>query len=136
MTNFIKSIGYDTFWMMNSPKTLRCWENLLNGSFIICRRFISYVLFECSAIRATFIANLVNLCPVKFRVLISKFWLIFHQWFAYQMSFPFAYGQMDLVSRFLRLLSEYDWTFSPLIVDINGDFNPNDEKEINVSKTI
>lgn len=33
--------------------------------------------------------------------------------------------------RFLRLLSEYDWTFSPLIVDINGDFNPNDEKEIN-----
>ncbi|KAL8044894.1 hypothetical protein ABFX02_08G076200 [Erythranthe guttata] len=33
--------------------------------------------------------------------------------------------------RFLRLLSEYDWSFSPLIVDINGDFTPDDDKEIN-----
>ncbi|KAL1815508.1 hypothetical protein DCAR_0519774 [Daucus carota subsp. sativus] len=33
--------------------------------------------------------------------------------------------------RFLRLLSEYDWTFSPLVVDINGDLNPDDMKEIN-----
>ncbi|XP_047334495.1 nucleolar protein 6 [Impatiens glandulifera] len=33
--------------------------------------------------------------------------------------------------RFLRLLSEYDWTFSPLIIDINGDLTPQDEKEIN-----
>lgn len=33
--------------------------------------------------------------------------------------------------RFLRLLSEYDWSFSPLIVDINGDLNPDDKKEIN-----
>lgn len=33
--------------------------------------------------------------------------------------------------RFLRLLSEYDWTFSPLVVDINNDLGPNDEKEIN-----
>lgn len=40
---------------------------------------------------------------------------------------------MNLVSRFLRLLSEYDWTFSPLVVDINGDLNPDDMKEINVS---
>lgn len=32
--------------------------------------------------------------------------------------------------RFLRLLAEYDWTFSPLIVDINSDFNPSDKKEI------
>ncbi|ONK58586.1 uncharacterized protein A4U43_C09F14590 [Asparagus officinalis] len=35
--------------------------------------------------------------------------------------------------RFLRLLSNYDWTFSPLIVDINDDFTSNDEKEINES---
>ena len=36
-------------------------------------------------------------------------------------------------NRFLRLLAEYDWTFSPLIVDINSDFNPSDKKEIYVS---
>uniref|UniRef100_M8B632 Nucleolar protein 6 n=1 Tax=Aegilops tauschii TaxID=37682 RepID=M8B632_AEGTA len=34
--------------------------------------------------------------------------------------------------RFLRLLSSFDWTFSPMIVDINNDFNLKDEKEINV----
>ncbi|KAG8383986.1 hypothetical protein BUALT_Bualt04G0070800 [Buddleja alternifolia] len=33
--------------------------------------------------------------------------------------------------RFLRLLSEYGWTFSPLIVDINGDLTPDDDREIN-----
>lgn len=33
--------------------------------------------------------------------------------------------------RFLRLLSEHDWIFSALIVDINGDLTPDDEKEIN-----
>ncbi|KAL6222410.1 hypothetical protein ACLB2K_005802 [Fragaria x ananassa] len=32
--------------------------------------------------------------------------------------------------RFLRLLSDYDWTFSALVVDINNDLTPNDEKEI------
>ncbi|KAI3844542.1 hypothetical protein MKX03_003301 [Papaver bracteatum] len=32
--------------------------------------------------------------------------------------------------RFLRLLSNYDWTFSPLIVNINGDMTSKDEKEI------
>ena len=37
------------------------------------------------------------------------------------------------VDRFLRLLSQYDWTYSPLIVDINNDLSPSDEKEINVS---
>lgn len=37
--------------------------------------------------------------------------------------------------RFLRLLSEYDWTFSALVVDINGDLSPEDEKEINVCAT-
>ncbi|CAL5371205.1 unnamed protein product [Camellia sinensis] len=35
------------------------------------------------------------------------------------------------VVRFLRLLSEYDWAFSALIVDINGDMTLNDEKEVN-----
>ncbi|KAG2615033.1 nucleolar protein 6-like [Panicum virgatum] len=33
--------------------------------------------------------------------------------------------------RFLRLLSSFDWTFSPMVVDINNDFNLKDEKEIN-----
>ncbi|KAF3441314.1 hypothetical protein FNV43_RR15227 [Rhamnella rubrinervis] len=33
--------------------------------------------------------------------------------------------------RFLELLSDYNWTFSPLIVDINKDLHPSDEKEIN-----
>ncbi|RLN30373.1 nucleolar protein 6 isoform X2 [Panicum miliaceum] len=33
--------------------------------------------------------------------------------------------------RFLRLLSSFDWTFSPMILDINNEFNLKDEKEIN-----
>ncbi|KAK7406701.1 hypothetical protein VNO78_08331 [Psophocarpus tetragonolobus] len=33
--------------------------------------------------------------------------------------------------RFLRLLSQYDWSFSPLVVDINNDLSQSDEKEIN-----
>ncbi|KAL6542299.1 hypothetical protein OROMI_023901 [Orobanche minor] len=33
--------------------------------------------------------------------------------------------------RFLRLLSEYDWSFCPLIVDINNDLTPDDDREIN-----
>lgn len=33
--------------------------------------------------------------------------------------------------RFLRLLAEYDWTFSALVVDINNDFGPEDFKLIN-----
>ncbi|GAA0178293.1 RNA metabolism protein [Lithospermum erythrorhizon] len=37
--------------------------------------------------------------------------------------------------RFLRLLSEYDWMFSALIVDINGDLTHTDEKEINENFT-
>ncbi|KAK4262169.1 hypothetical protein QN277_027756 [Acacia crassicarpa] len=32
--------------------------------------------------------------------------------------------------RFLRLLSEYDWTFSSLVVDINNDLGQSDKKEI------
>ena len=38
--------------------------------------------------------------------------------------------------RFLRLLSSFDWTFSPMVVDINNDFNLKDEKEINVSSLV
>ncbi|XP_068637494.1 uncharacterized protein [Aristolochia californica] len=33
--------------------------------------------------------------------------------------------------RFLRLLSNYDWMFSPLVVDINNDLTSDDEKVIN-----
>ncbi|XAR73269.1 hypothetical protein NMG60_11007182 [Bertholletia excelsa] len=33
--------------------------------------------------------------------------------------------------RFLRLLSDYDWDFSALIIDINNDFTVDDEKEVN-----
>ncbi|XP_031399532.1 nucleolar protein 6 isoform X2 [Punica granatum] len=33
--------------------------------------------------------------------------------------------------RFLRLLADYNWMFSPLIVDINNDLTQEDEKEIN-----
>ncbi|KAJ1692881.1 hypothetical protein LUZ63_009579 [Rhynchospora breviuscula] len=32
--------------------------------------------------------------------------------------------------RFLRLLANYDWAYYPLVVDINNDFTPEDEKEI------
>ncbi|KAI9164874.1 hypothetical protein LWI28_003798 [Acer negundo] len=33
--------------------------------------------------------------------------------------------------RFLRLIADHDWTFSALVVDINNDFGPDDNKEIN-----
>ncbi|KAE9596604.1 putative Nrap protein [Lupinus albus] len=33
--------------------------------------------------------------------------------------------------RFLKLLSQYDWTFSPLVVDINNDLSQSDVKEVN-----
>ncbi|KAK4346840.1 hypothetical protein RND71_033179 [Anisodus tanguticus] len=33
--------------------------------------------------------------------------------------------------RFLRLLSEYDWAFSPLIVDFDGDFSTEEKNKIN-----
>ncbi|XP_057529291.1 uncharacterized protein LOC130807910 isoform X1 [Amaranthus tricolor] len=33
--------------------------------------------------------------------------------------------------RFLRLLSEYDWKFSPMIIDINGDITAENKTEIN-----
>nr|XP_016452559.1 PREDICTED: nucleolar protein 6 [Nicotiana tabacum]XP_016452560.1 PREDICTED: nucleolar protein 6 [Nicotiana tabacum]XP_016452561.1 PREDICTED: nucleolar protein 6 [Nicotiana tabacum] len=33
--------------------------------------------------------------------------------------------------RFLRLLSEYDWAFSPLIVDFDGDFSTDEKNKIN-----
>ncbi|CAN1190623.1 Nucleolar protein 6 [Linum perenne] len=32
--------------------------------------------------------------------------------------------------RFLRLLAEYDWSFSALVVDINNDLSPSDKEEI------
>ncbi|CAD6334079.1 unnamed protein product [Miscanthus lutarioriparius] len=38
--------------------------------------------------------------------------------------------------RFLPLLSSFDWTFSPMVIDINNDFTLKDEKEINVLKWI
>ena len=44
-------------------------------------------------------------------------------------------GRIHYNCRFLRLLSEYDWNFSALVVDINGDLTTDDEKEINVSAT-
>lgn len=47
--------------------------------------------------------------------------------------FPFTppFSRITGFLRFLRLLSEYDWAFSPLVIDINADFTPEDEKEIN-----
>lgn len=41
-------------------------------------------------------------------------------------------AKLILIVRFLRLLAEYDWTFSALVIDINNDFGPEDFKLINV----
>lgn len=38
-----------------------------------------------------------------------------------------------ILNRFLRLLSEYDWAFSPLIVDFDDDFSTEEKNKINVS---
>ncbi|XP_039128764.1 nucleolar protein 6 isoform X2 [Dioscorea cayenensis subsp. rotundata] len=47
--------------------------------------------------------------------------------------FPFLAPSSRITGflRFLRLLSDYDWTFSPMIIDINEDFTSDDLKEIN-----
>lgn len=50
--------------------------------------------------------------------------------------YPPPPSNTNLICRFLRLLYEHDWTFSPLIVDINGDLSPDEEKEINVSTMV
>lgn len=42
----------------------------------------------------------------------------------------------NFVNRFLRLLSEYDWSFSALVVDINCDLSQNDKREISVSSQL
>ncbi|XP_031476888.1 uncharacterized protein LOC116248304 isoform X2 [Nymphaea colorata] len=50
--------------------------------------------------------------------------------------FPF-YAPFSRVAgflRFLRLLSEYDWAHTPLIIDVNGDLTLQDEAEINSRK--
>ncbi|KAL5557295.1 hypothetical protein UlMin_039531 [Ulmus minor] len=46
------------------------------------------------------------------------------------------YSRITGFLRFLRLLSDYDWTFSPLIVDINNDIPSDEEKEINDNFTL
>ncbi|KAK9165520.1 hypothetical protein Scep_000711 [Stephania cephalantha] len=45
--------------------------------------------------------------------------------------FPVPYSRITGYLRFLRLLSNYDWNFSPLIVDINNVLTVEDEKKIN-----
>ncbi|KAL7614300.1 hypothetical protein Lser_V15G04918 [Lactuca serriola] len=51
----------------------------------------------------------------------------------FQNSLPFSApcSRISGFMRFLRLLSDHDWMFTPLIVDINEDMTPDDEKEIN-----
>ena len=48
----------------------------------------------------------------------------------------FYHIHANFINRFLRLLSEYDWTFSALVIDINEDLSPKDEKEISVSSVL
>lgn len=48
----------------------------------------------------------------------------------------FCHMHSNFINRFLRLLSEYDWTFSALVVDINEDLSTKDEKEISVSSVL
>ncbi|KAK9129870.1 hypothetical protein Sjap_010357 [Stephania japonica] len=45
--------------------------------------------------------------------------------------FPVPCSRITGYLRFLRLLSNYDWNFSPLIVDINNVLTVEDEKKIN-----
>nr|XP_043615466.1 nucleolar protein 6 [Erigeron canadensis] len=53
--------------------------------------------------------------------------------YIFQKPFPFSApcSRVSGFTRFLRLLLEHDWMFTPLIVDINEDMTPDDEKEIN-----
>ena len=44
----------------------------------------------------------------------------------------FTFDILLFLFRFLRLLSEYDWKFSPMIIDINGDITAENKTEINV----
>nr|GEX34116.1 nucleolar protein 6 [Tanacetum cinerariifolium] len=53
--------------------------------------------------------------------------------YIFQKSLPFSApcSRISGFMRFLRLVSEHDWMFTPMIVDINEDMSPKDEKEIN-----
>ncbi|GJW21174.1 nucleolar protein 6 [Tanacetum coccineum] len=53
--------------------------------------------------------------------------------YIFQKSLPFSApcSRISGFMRFLRLVSEHDWMFTPMIVDINEDMTPKDEKEIN-----
>ncbi|KAM0032496.1 putative Nrap protein domain 1 [Helianthus debilis subsp. tardiflorus] len=53
--------------------------------------------------------------------------------YIFQKALPFSApcSRISGFLRFLRLLSEHDWMFTPMIVDINEDMTPDDEKEIN-----
>ncbi|MFS7973292.1 putative Nrap protein domain 1 [Helianthus anomalus] len=52
--------------------------------------------------------------------------------YIFQKAMPFSApcSRISGFLRFLRLLSEHDWIFTPMIVDINEDMTPDDEKEI------
>ncbi|KAI3726492.1 hypothetical protein L1987_66289 [Smallanthus sonchifolius] len=53
--------------------------------------------------------------------------------YIFQKALPFSAPSSRISGflRFLRVLSEHDWMFTPMIVDINEDMTPDDEKEIN-----
>ncbi|KAK9065620.1 hypothetical protein SSX86_015021 [Deinandra increscens subsp. villosa] len=53
--------------------------------------------------------------------------------YIFQKALPFSApcSRISGFLRFLRLLSEHDWMFTPMIVDINEDMTPDDIKEIN-----
>ncbi|MED6145906.1 hypothetical protein PIB30_029504 [Stylosanthes scabra] len=73
---------------------------------------------------ASMINGLQSRCPIYGPVVrLAKRWVASHLFSACLLE--------EAVELFLRLLSQYDWTYSPLIVDINNDLSPSDEKEIN-----
>ncbi|XP_076960700.1 uncharacterized protein LOC143637137 [Bidens hawaiensis] len=53
--------------------------------------------------------------------------------YIFQKALPFSApcSRISGFLRFLRVLAEHDWMFTPMIVDINGDMTSDDEKEIN-----
>ena len=103
--------------------------------------------------RRTFLHMPVQLmmsAPFQFRLVLqlthAKLWSLFKVLFYskvkllsffsvnYVFSSPsgFTFDILLFLFRFLRLLSEYDWKFSPMIIDINGDITAENKTEINV----
>ncbi|PKU81278.1 nucleolar protein 6 [Dendrobium catenatum] len=139
--------GYAFSLKILHERSLLLLRNQAGNDSIKGKRYIDEELFLCSQ-HASMINGLNGRYPTYGSVVrLAKRWISSHLFssfleeeaieliVAYLFLRPFPYHapltRITGFLRFLRLMSNYDWNFSPLIIDINGDFTPQDEWEIN-----